>query len=212
MTRRTIQGKGGDSLADLYNVRGSQVNVDALEDSPVILTHEMGHVLASEKLGVQVLQLDATGVSQSSNFDLANSTVIPRTPFRILSAYLFTPDAVASFLHVQVSLGNAELQREVPLAAWEAASDGSASIRLLFDGTVTNLNILRPGMLQVPTIGVGTFRGDLEQETSRIAIRGVTAAFGAGTVDVHALLEIASTDVDADIQSTSSAGLPIPSW
>jgi len=91
---------------------------------------------------------------------------------------------------------------------WDDADDIVKSIRIVENGgasaNTAALVMLNPW--PVPTMGIGRFS---PQSVGReIAFRGTTSAFGAGNVNVTALVYFAFSQIGG----LRSSGLPIPSW
>jgi len=207
---KKIQGPGGASLGPTYDVPGGAVQLRTLNDEDVSLTHEMGGTIFSERLGSSVRRLSVATIGQSTAFN-ATLQDLPRTPFRILSVLVFA-DSVARVDHVLVSLAQQDLQREVPLYTFDI-TNGTETIHQIVDngGAVASQSFLLPTFTQLPALGIGTGQKDAVSRMDALILRGVTAAFGAGTVTVVALVQVAFSDTTGQ-PVVRSRGLPIPGW
>ena len=200
-----ILTKSGDSLADLYEVEGSIAGIEELETRELPIVHELGHTVFSERLGGIVRRANSGSIAQNVSFDVILATGFPGI-WRIVSVVVMTTD-VARVTRAQVSIGNADDGREVPIFVWDTTLGTSAPVRIVENGGVVgDLDFLFPlGSLQVPSLGVGPGQRD---QMEQLVLRGLTAGFGAGTVNIIALIYVAFTHAGG----LSSRGLPIPSW
>jgi len=199
-----ILGKAGDSLADVYDVKGSIAGVEELLSQDVSLVHEMGGVLFSERLSSRVVALASGSIAQSLAFNVNFSF---GENSRILALCVIT-DNVARLNDVQISLtsGPAVDNTEVPIFAWNDANDLSTGINVLLAGSVASRAMLIPATdMQIPNLLVGS---DSPRPLTTMSMRGDTTAFGAGTTITTALIYVAFPQV----QGLSSRGLPLPGW
>ncbi len=199
-----ILSKSGDSLADVYDVEGSQAGVENLESKDVHLVHEMGATIFNERLASRVLALSSGAVAASTawnvNFSVSRNT-------RILALACVT-DNVGRITANQVSItsGPAVDNTEVPIWGWLGASDGSRVLSVMIAGVVANRTVLIPGLVgEIPNLLIGT---DSPRPAQTITMRGVSNAFGAGTVETQVLVLFGF----AQTEGLSSRGLPIPGW
>lgn len=199
-----ILSRSGDSLADTYDVVGSVAGIEELESREVSLVHEMGGTLFSERFSTAVRRSANDGVLQNANFDFV-VTDLPATPTRLLGLQIFSDDA-SRVLRVAVMVRDASNFREVPI--WVFDGTNSIPVRFVDDaGAVTLFDVLQPepSLTMLPI-----FTGGIEQPQTidQIAVRGTATAFGAGTVDIRGVFDVAFSQVGG----ISSRGLPIPSW
>lgn len=204
-----IQGQAGISLADVYDVVGSAIKIDEIEDHDVNLVHEMGRQIFGERTGSQILRLTTGDINQSTSWGVIQAAGVELTQglHRILGVCMLT-DAEDRLARASIALlGNDG--REFPIFAWDATQDVHRTIRIIDEGVaVTNLDYLVPvgfGATQ-PTMRWG---GDYAANVPDIVFRGATLAFGAGTVFCAALVYVAGP---TERESVSSYGLLPPSW
>ena len=198
-----ILSKSGDSLADVYNVLGSVAGIDELQSKDVNLVHEMGATLFSERFSSEMVLIDTGGAAQNVTFDVV--TTFPETT-RILGVQLVATDATrVAQISCGIVSGTAVGNQEIPIASWDAALS-FGPIRLILAGSIQNRDLLfLANPAQVPNLLIGS---SSPRPARAIAIRGVTTGFGAGTVNVSAILFLAF----AQSEALSSRGLPIPGW
>lgn len=205
------QADVGSSLATIYDTVGQQSGGPQaqLETDRILLVHEMGHVIASELFALEVRRLTVT-TQQSLSFNAVIDD-LPNGPFRILGFRTWVDAGVAADLNaVAVLQRNPDSGREVPLWVW----NGGTYINVRADtgvgvGTVAYLcptaadSRLNDSWLQ--SMGSSAPRG----RVSALALRGTTAAYGAGdrTFTTDVLIAFMLPQV-----GTVQYGLPIPSW
>lgn len=201
-----ILSQAGSSLADVYDVEGSIAGIDSLETRELPLVHEMGGTIFAERVVSIVRTLTTVALNQSTSFDITPLD-FPVTPFRVLGAEVTSNMAGRisnAMLGVHTTTDN--LEGEIPFFTWENTTDTEASVRIrLLGAAAANTNMLIPSVIRVPTFVVGT---DQPTATNTIVFRGLTSAFGAGTITIRALIHIAF----ALQRGLSSRGLPIPGW
>jgi len=204
-----ILSQAGTSLADTYDVEGSIVGVENLESTDVHLFDEMGGRVFSERLQSFIITLQTGGVSQSTAFDV-NAGGIPDSPNRIVGAVLLS-DVAARVTNCSLAILDPENGVELPFLAWDTSDDQDIAYRGDVGAGTANLILMRPtGGVNLPwlmsRIGVGKNMPSLQ-------LRGVTAAFGAGTVVITGLVLLARANPGNPAPGApSSHGLPIPSW
>lgn len=198
-----ILSKSGESLADVYDVKGSIAGVDELLSEEVHLTHEMGGAIFAERLVGQVVVITSGAISQSSAFNSV-FTFAP-TPGRVLAIRV----ASTSVTRVQdcvVSLVGPVGGTEIPLFMWVTA-DGSQTQRFSISGGVVNRPIMTPSVpVMIPNLLTGTDASGTGP--FGLFLRGNTTAFGAGTTTIDAMVYVAFPELGG----VSSKGLPLPSW
>lgn len=199
-----ILSKSGASLADVYDVEGSIAGIDQLETKDVILMHEMGSAIFSERLNGAIQRFSVVSIPQSTNFDVT-VTQLSEVPHRVHNVIVFA-NAQSRVALAQVSLLARDLLREIPIFAWDSGFDQEVSTRMI-DGTVATFILLRPTGGFFP--GTPSLLGGQNLEVvNGFSLRGSTLAFGAGTVTVTGLVYTSF----ASLGGVSSNGLPLPSW
>lgn len=204
-----ILSQSGDSLADVYDVKGSIAGIDQLETRELPIVHEMGNTVFSERLGAEIVRLPTGDILQNANFDVTLASPPPNI-FRVLGVVVLL-DTTTRINIAQVSL-RSTVGREVPFFVWDIADDIETSIRIVENNAAaTNTIALRSRFGPqggVPTLGVSD--GQPRMVGEEIVFRGRAAGFGAGTVECIALVHLASPEVTQG--SLSSRGLPVPGW
>ena len=201
-----ILSKSGDSLADTYDVEGSVAGIDQLETRELGIIHEMGHTVFSERLSASIRRGTSGAILQSTTWDLTIPD-FPVTPFRVLGVVVVADAGRVAF--AQVSLQDASGDREIPIWIWDTDNDVQSDIRIVENGAaVANLLALVPSNNggTVPNLALGSEQPQPVGEN--VLFRGVTTAFGAGTVTCTALIYIAFSQIGG----ISSRGLPVPGW
>jgi len=100
--------------------------------------------------------------------------------------------------------------QELPFFAWDATLGTSESVRVFDDGATSNFDMLIPAPSSIPQLPQ-LLTGSLQRGVvNGIAMRGLSSAFGAGTVNIIGLAYILHPDASGS--GISSQGLPIPSW
>jgi len=206
---RKVQAQTGTSLGDAYDVVGSSVAIDTLEDREVHLVHEMGSTIFSERLSGSVVVLTTGAIAQSIVFDLAFG-VPPFTPRRLYAVTVIA-DVSGRTAQAQVSIGETTpgAEQDVPIWSWAsgAGDDIERIIRIqMRGGAVANRFQLASGtQSMVPNMLIGT---EQPFPVEQVHFRGISTAFGAGTVTIDAIIYT----LFPGITGTSSRGLPLPGW
>jgi len=210
MTERSvILGQAGKSLPDMYDVRGSQVDIEELDAHVIAAVHEMGAVINSERMGSSVVLLDDDAVLQSA--DVLATVALDAGITRILNCFVYT-DVAGRLSDVSVWLQNAAGTREVPLFVWETTVDDELPIRLNNDGAIGGFIAYRPTSFY-PSLPMLAFGAGQRAQMPTLVMRGQTPGFGAGEVDIHAVVQIVSADVTGTgTGAPSNIGLPLASW
>jgi len=202
-----ILAQTGISLADVYNVQGSQIGVEHLDATDVKTVHEMGGTIFSERLSLTTRRQATSANAQNLGWNHI-ITDLPLVPWRLLGVTVIV-DEETRMDRVQVSLRDSGRNRDFPVWVWSNADGDHLPILIdMSSGTPSNEFILvpeRPLVGNLPSIGAGSFQ---PQIVDQVAFRGQTSGFGAGTVVATLLFHIAF----ADIGGVSSFGLPIPGW
>jgi len=202
-----IQAKAGESLADVYDVRGSIAGLDELETKTVQAVHELGATIFSERLRARVISGVSGDKAASASFDftLFNFTAIPF--IRIHQIFVFT-DTTSRLADVAVSIEDEKSAGTgMPIWVWNGSDE--LAVRTSVAGSPTNTIALVPSIAfgGLPSFMVG--RNQPGQESSpNLTVRGNTSAFGAGDVEVtaHALVSFPI------LGGVNSRGLPVPGW
>jgi len=202
-----ILAQAGMSLADVYNVVGSVAGVEQIESREVSVVHEMGATIFSERFSGAIRRLTTGAILQSVSFDLTLAD-LPAGISRVLGVYV-QADAATRIDRCQLSLRSVSDGREIPFFIWDA-TDSQRNIRIVEnDAAVTNRVVLMPELPLIqtmPSLAIGT--GQPQQVGEEIVLRGLSSAFGAGTVTLVALVYLGFSRV----QGISSRGLPVPGW
>lgn len=203
-----VQSQVGISLSDVYDVRGGQAPIERLLTTEVPVVHEMGSTIFAERFQ-QTIRRRSTG-------DIAQSTAIgdvitdlPAGPW-MLHGLTVLSDASARLSNLAILARDPRAAREEILWVWNSVVGTFISnIRIQEEGAgISQLEVLIPGVGSGPFLPRLMSSSQSRQFVSEIAIRGLTTAFGAGTVETILLLHISLTH-QGDI---SNHGLPIPSW
>ncbi len=199
-----VLSRSGDSLADVYDVAGSIAGIDNLETADVNLVHEMGATLFSERLAGRIITISTGAIAQSITFD-DQFTVLETS--RILGVQIVTDNPVR-IANVQLSVTSPVNinDTDLPLVTWEAGgADTTARVRVA--GTTANMRILQPiaPMGNLPSLMVSA---ESDSPVTLLSLRGVSTAFGAGTVLIRALIYLGFSQPGG----LSNRGLPLPSW
>lgn len=208
-----ILSQAGISLADAYNVQGSIAGIESLESREVALVHEMGATIFSERIATFIYRPITTGILQSAAWN-TRYIFIPDVVTRLVGITVCVPVAEAGRIdRAQVSvetLSGTVVTAEIPVWMWNAAQDVLSTMHWSdAGGAAASYEFMRPANgPQLPLLLVGTqahFSGAM------IQFRGVTNAFGAGTVDPILQLHVLFSSLQADSVGRTW-GLPIPSW
>ena len=204
-----ILSQSGNSLADVYDVEGSIAGIDQLETRELPIVHEMGHTVFSERLSGSIRRISSGALAQNLTWDIIIAD-LPVTPTRVFGVACLVDTAgrtVVATVSVRTAVPSGG-EREFPIFNFDT-TQGTATCRIQDNGAaVANLNLLENGLRAAgpqPSMVIGN---EQPQPIDRIAFRGLTAGFGAGTVTVTALIYIGFSQV----AGISSRGLPIPGW
>jgi len=201
-----VLGQGGISLADTYDVDGSQVVVDELLAAEgVHLQENMGNRMWSERAVQFFLELSNGDVLQSVAWDI-ESTLGPNVIQRILNIQVIAESDRVE--RCGISLQDTNSEREIPLWAWETATDVSLPFRWSHDGAAAGeFILLQPRYNYLPNM---MFPHGARSLIPRFVFRGIATAFGAGNIEVFALIQLARAEPTD--RENSSYGLPVPGW
>lgn len=201
-----VQGQAGISVPDVYDVVGDQAPIVRLSSEEPQYVHDLASTIFSERLSTTVRRSTTGALAASIAWNIL-ITDLPDVPSRILGIQVIS-DVSARTNLVTVSARDPVADREFPLWAWANAADIFADARVADEAAVTTMELLVPtqsSQLQAPSLLLG---GDQPQAVPDISFRGVTSAFGAGTVTHTLLLYLAF----AQVGGVSSYGLPVPGW
>ncbi len=209
---RKILSQAGASLADVYDVEGSVVGLEALDVEDIKGVHELGGQIHSERLLSVLIQQNSTALAQNLTWNLTTGN-FPDSIARLFGMALFV-DTAARVTSASVHITDSDTGREMPLFAWEAVTGLEIPTRWSNNGAaVATFQLLRPGVgapAQIPTL---LTRMGGSRQTPTITFRGVTAGFGAGTVTCFLVYHIARPNRVVPVPGDPlSHGLPIPSW
>ena len=142
-------------------------------------------------------------------FDITSPS-ISNTFTRILAINVLA-NVAGRTSRVQVSTHDVDGDRDTPLFIWDT-NDGisvEANIRIVEDGAAATLmQALIPSYTQLPNVSMGVDQPS-QQVGDNFVFRGDTTGFGAGTVQLVALVYLA---FPVERSGLSSRGLPLPSW
>jgi len=200
-----ILSDAGKSLADIYDVAGSVAGIEHLETHDLPIVHEMGGTVFSERFSTLLIRSPSPAIAQNLGWNV-ELNALPPFPFRIYGVQVFI-DTTARVLLASVAVANPVNNREMPIWNWDSATD--IETRIAYDddggGAGTTLFLQPVAANYIPHMMAGTGQ---PQETPNVFFRGVSAGFGAGTVQAVLLMHIGFSEV----KGLSSYGLPIPSW
>lgn len=200
-----IQAQAGDSLADIYDVKGSIAGIDELMSREIFLTHEMGAAVFAERFSVTLHRMTSGAIAQSVNFDVVDDT-LAEEPTRIVGACVFS-DAGARVSRAALFVRDSGASRELPVWIY----DGTNMVPTRMEDNAGGVGLFDVLLAAQPQTMVPQFAGGRGQlrRVSALAFRGASTAFGAGTVIVNVLTMLAWANI---VGGVSSRGLPIPSW
>ncbi len=199
-----ILSKSGDSLADVYDVKGSIAGIEDLQSDDVNLVHEMGATIFSERLSSRILAITTGAIAQSQQI---NTTFTFTETSRLFGIQVIT-DNVARLNDISVHITSAPAidNTDIPIFAWVGASDSSRGINVLVAGSLLGVAMLIPASpANVPNLMIGV---DSPRPAAQITLRGDTTAFGAGTVTTQLIVHVGFPQIGG----VSSRGLPLPGW
>jgi len=202
-----VLGQVGVSLADQYDVKGSIVGVAELDAQDVKVVHDLSHTMLSERLSTRIIQTQSAALSQSQSFNLLIGPAeiapqLPGTVTRLLGVMVFADATRVS--RVQCSINEPATALDLPFFVWDASIDLAVDVNIEGD-LVTYFRPTHPLPWGAASLLCGL---DQPQSTPAIAVRGITTAFGAGTVTITARFLIAF----AASAGLSSYGVTVPSW
>lgn len=206
---RKILSQAGISLADVYDIEGSIAGLEELDVRDIKGVHELGGQIHSERL-TSFLVLSTSGpVAQSTVWGVIAGG-FPDSTNRLLGLSVMT-DASARLVHASVAIQEQGNSREMPIWVWDLADDRVQGLEWSQDGaavaSVEHLSVLVTHVPQLLT------RLGPTLEMPQLIFRGITAAFGAGTVTTQVIYHLARPSSGNPAPGEpSSHGLPIPGW
>lgn len=208
---RKILSQAGTSLADVYDIEGSVVGLEALDVEEVKAVHDLGPQIHSERLRSVVVLMSSTAVGQNTGWDIGTGQ-LPDSVNRIIGTTVI-PLTAARVANAQLSIRNFDTGRETPIWNWDTGNDIESPIRWSNEGAgAIAVNVLRTvgAYWQLPTLCT---RMEDQSSMPNLIFRGLTSGFGAGTVEVLALITLCRPDRATPMPGDPrSHGLPIPSW
>jgi len=199
-----ILSQAGNSLADIYDVKGSIAGIEELETRELGIIHEMGGSVFSERMGGAISRLSTTALAQNITWDL--SFTVPANVVRLLGVSILTDDPTR-LGHATLSIRDPSRERELPILAWDS-NEKTIAVRIQENGgAIGVLFILHSENTggALPSFLLGSEQPDPMEE---LVFRGLTSGFGAGTVETFGLLYTAFPQGGG----LSSRGVPVPSW
>lgn len=207
---RRILSQAGTSLADVYDVEGSVVGLEALDVSDVKAVHELGGQIHSERLLVFGLQIGSTALAQNLTWDVELS-VFPDSINRILSIAVIA-DVGSRIDNCSVHIRDSLTLRDIPIWMWDSVNDLEGAVRWSAPAVAAHV-ALRPVINLPGGAPCLLARTGTSRRMPTLFFRGLTSGFGAGTVLALALVNVARPDDAVPAPGNpSSHGLPIPSW
>ena len=201
-----ILSQAGNSLADVYDVEGSIAGIDQLETRELPIMHEMGATIFSERFGGVLVSATSAAVNQSTAWNIG-LVGLPAHVWRVFGIQVFV-NATARVDFCSICVRETVSGREMPIWAWDSAADSEYNVRFSDDGgAIATTIFLQPAAAnkQLPHLMAGAGQ---PQAVAQLVFRGISSAFGAGTVTADVLTHVGFPDV----AGLSSRGLPIPSW
>lgn len=204
-----ILSRSGDSLADIYDVEGSIAGIDSLESRELPIVHEMGATIFSERFSTLILREFVAAFAQSTGFNRTVSGIPDgpgdAAPFMRINGISVMIDTTARIDLASIAIDGGDGE-EIPIWSWDAALDVEESVRVSVSGAAATTEIfLRPARPFVP--GLIALPGQ-PQSTPSLFFRGISSAFGAGDVEITALVHVGFPRQTG----VAARGLPIPSW
>lgn len=211
-----IQSQSGVSLSETYQFDDSSAGPQEVHiDDGVFLVDELGSRTVSERLTVIPLRITSVATAASTNFN-TTFNAFPDCANRILGVTVLSNET-ARVTHAQLSIQEPVGGEEVPFWVWDTAHDVDRAVRWSDSGAaVGDFFVLTPALYQMPSLVARIAASDVDRATAvmpQIILRGTTEAFGAGTVQVFAMVLVARPDPGTPAPGEpSSYGLPLPGW
>lgn len=193
------------TLPNHYDTVGSESggpNAE-VEADRILLVHELGHVMASERFFTRRAAATSGNIAQSTSFSVTR-TGFANGPFRINEFWVLleAATAAADWSIITVSLLNlTDLTTEIPIFSWNVATGTAVNVRAAMGGVAVATRILL--INELPSFPPPLLNGSDARPSPNvfegIVMRGTTAAFGAGTREVK---------FESRISSMLNQGLP----
>lgn len=220
MANPITQTDGGKSLASIYDTVGQQFGGPQaeIEADRILLVHEMGQTLLSERLVIRHRQIvsAAIPIDAATDFDVTISD-LPLSVSRILSVVVRVVGSgavvAADINNVGVFVQNPIDSREHPIWLWRGGA--LDSFRMDFGAGPVNTTLLSPTAVQVaayvisPTLVTSP---QANQASGRqLVMRGRTNAVGGAGLTATFTASVALA-FPIGTGQPQAQGLPIPSW
>lgn len=198
-----------DTVASQSGGPGAEIEADR-----ILLVHELGHAMASERFFTRRAALSSGAIAQSTSFAAARAD-FANGPFRMsdVLVWLASPSVAADWSLLTVSLRNAaDPTTEIPIWTWNAAAGTTILCRASMGGGAAADNIVL--LNQLPNAPSSWLLNGSQSTPSSnvfdgISFRGTTAAYGAGTRTATVEVRIASMSNQGLPGSVGSYGLPL---
>jgi len=203
-----VRSRAGHTLADVYDVPGSSISIDELEDRQIVLSHDMASTIFSERFEGNIRRVESNAVAQDGAFGTLLNLNFRPTHHRVLGVMVLV-DTASRILNCAVHLVDNETSREFPI--WVFDGTNTDLIRMQDEAGAAVENVLRPipAYSLVPNMKIGNASPDLPTSRWTYAMRGTASSFGAGTVTLTLRVFHAFAIQAGGLRSR---GLPIPSW
>jgi len=207
---KKVLSQAGTSLADVYDVEGSIAGIDALDIEDIKGVHDLGPQIHSERLLVFQVLADAGATNQNTAWNIVLGA-FPDSINRLLSIAVVV-DVAGRMQNASIHINDPDTLIDHPIWAWDVADDVESELRWAGPVLQPGARLLRPTndlLGGAPTL---IARGQNGQMPT-IVFRGISSAFGAGTVQPQASIQIIRPNTgNPAAGEPSSHGLPIPSW
>jgi len=208
---RKILSQAGISLADIYDVEGSVVGLEELDVSDIKGVQDLGPVIHSERLNTFHLIADSGAILQNATWNVELGA-FPDSVNRILSIFVLA-NIAARTSYCSVAIHDPNTVVDHPIWVWDTTDDVESQIRWELGAGPQTFFALRPSHDVAGGAPNLLVRTGARWQMPSLFFRGVASGFGAGTVQVRALIQVARPDHGAPPPGApSSHGLPIPSW
>lgn len=203
-----ILSQAGQSLADMYDVEGSIAGIDELLTRELPIVHEMGATIFSERLRIQVWNINTGPLPQNTNFDLGILNPSQAGMGRILGVVVvcnIAAQVATASVSIDRPLAGGATINECPIWIW---GGDSYPTRLELDTSIVQRDVLlcAPGQCFIPNFVSGNRQGPWPM--LHVMFRGRMAGFGAGTETIWFKTMIGFFQTDG----VSEYGTPVPSW
>jgi len=205
-----FRSQAGISMAQSYQIEGGIVGVEELLSKEVHLAESFGERVFSERLQSFFIKISSGAIAQSLSWAVTAGG-IPDSPNRILSVQCIIGSGDASkIVNANVDIEDVSSGRELPIYVYDTDIDAERDLRWSDDGAAAANFSLLGHSLDVPTL-ITRFGDELLMPT--FMFRGRTTAFGAGTIEMFALIHMVRANPGSPTPGhPSSHGLPLPGW